>query len=185
MAASLDFFDLDSLLTDEERMVRDSVRSFVDSKVLPGIEKHYRAGTFPYDLVPGFAEMGLLGANLTGYGCSGMGPIAYGLAMVELERGDSGVRSFVSVQGGLAMYPIWAFGSEAQKEKWLPSMAQGKKVGCFGLTEPDAGSDPGSMRTRAKRVSGGWVLNGTKRWITNGTRADVAIVWANTGDKPA
>jgi glutaryl-CoA dehydrogenase len=185
MAAGLDFYDIDGLLTDDERMVRNSVRSLVDQRVIPGIEKHYRAGTFPDELVPTFGEMGLLGANLTGYGCSGMGAIAYGLAMQELERGDSGVRSFVSVQGGLVMYPIWAFGSEAQKEKWLPAMAKGAKVGCFGLTEPDAGSDPAAMRTRAKKVAGGWMLNGTKRWITNGTRADVAVVWANTGDKPA
>ncbi len=179
---AIDFYDLDSLLTDEEKMVRNSVRDFVDKRVLPSIEKHYRAGTFPDELIPAFGELGLLGANLTGYGCSGMGAIAYGLAMMELERGDSGVRSFVSVQGGLAMYPIWAFGSSAQKEKWLPAMAKGAKVGCFGLTEPDAGSDPGAMRTRAKKVDGGWVLNGRKRWITNGTRADVAVVWANTGE---
>ena len=185
-AQSLDFYDLDALLNDDERMVRNSVRQFVDARVLPIIEKHYRAGTFPNDLIPAFGDLGLLGANLTGYGCSGMGPIAYGLAMVELERGDSGVRSFVSVQGGLAMYPIWAFGSEAQKEKWLPAMAKGVKVGCFGLTEPDAGSDPGAMRTRAKKnPAGGWILTGRKRWITNGTRADVAVVWANTGDKPS
>lgn len=184
--AGLDFYDLDALLNDDERMVQSTVRSFVHQRVLPVIEKHYRAGTFPDDLIPAFGELGLLGANLTGYGCSGMGPIAYGLAMQELERGDSGVRSFVSVQGGLAMYPIWAFGSSEQKERWLPSMAKGTKVGCFGLTEPDAGSDPGAMRTRARKApGGGWVLSGTKRWITNGTRADVAVVWANTGDKPA
>ena len=184
-SSSLDFYDLDALLTDEERMVQKSVRQFVNARVLPTIEKHYRDGTFPNELIEGFAELGLLGANLTGYGCSGMGPIAYGLAMIELERGDSGVRSFVSVQGGLAMYPIWRYGTDAQKEKWLPAMSAGKKVGCFGLTEPDAGSDPGAMRTRAtKAPGGGWILNGTKRWITNGTRADIAVVWANTGTTP-
>lgn len=182
---ALDFYDLDSLLTDDERMVRNAVRQFVDKKILPVIEKHYREATFPNELIPEFGELGLLGANLTGYGCPGMGPIAYGVAMIELERGDSGVRSFASVQGSLAMYPIWAYGTETQKEKWLPSMAKGAKVGCFGLTEPDAGSDPGAMRTRAKKQpGGGWVLNGRKRWITNGTRADIAVVWANTGDKP-
>ena len=183
---ALDFYDLDSLLTEDERMVRGAVRQFVDKKILPVIEKHYREATFPDELIPEFGELGLLGANLTGYGCPGMGPIAYGLAMLELERGDSGVRSFASVQGSLAMYPIWAYGAEAQKEKWLPPMAKGAKVGCFGLTEPDAGSDPGAMRTRAKKQpGGGWLLNGRKRWITNGTRADVAVVWANTGEKPS
>src|SRR5579859_1084578 len=159
-------------------MVQRSVRQLVDQRILPVIERHYREATFPEELIPIFGEMGLLGANLTGYGCSGMGPIAYGLAMQELERADSGVRSFVSVQGGLAMFPIWAFGSDAQKERWLPAMAKGAKVGCFGLTEPDAGSDPGAMRTRARKVAAGWILSGTKRWITNGTKADVAVVWA-------
>lgn len=182
---ALDFYDLESLLTDDERMVRNALRQFVDKKIQPVIEKHYRDATFPDELIPEFGALGLLGANLTGYGCPGMGPIAYGVAMVELERGDSGVRSFASVQGSLAMYPIWAYGSEAQKERWLPPMAKGVKVGCFGLTEPDAGSDPGAMRTRAKKQpGGGWVLDGRKRWITNGTRADVAVVWANTGDRP-
>ena len=181
----LDFYDIDSLLTEDERMVKSAVRQFVDKKIQPVIEKHYQDATFPNELIPEFGELGLLGANLTGYGCPGMGPIAYGVAMIELERGDSGVRSFASVQGSLAMYPIWQYGSEAQKEKWLPSMAKGTKVGCFGLTEPDAGSDPGAMRTKAKKQpGGGWVINGRKRWITNGTKADVAVVWANTGDKP-
>ena len=181
----IDFYDLDSLLTEDERMVKSAVRQFVDKKIQPVIEKHYREATFPNELIPEFGELGLLGANLTGYGCPGMGPIAYGVAMIELERGDSGVRSFASVQGSLAMYPIWQYGNEQQKEKWLPSMAKGAKVGCFGLTEPDAGSDPGAMRTRAKKNGNGWILNGRKRWITNGTRADVAVVWANTGDKPS
>jgi glutaryl-CoA dehydrogenase len=180
----IDFYDLDSLLTEDERMVKTAVRQFVDKKIQPVIEKHYREATFPNELIPEFGELGLLGANLTGYGCPGMGPIAYGVAMIELERGDSGIRSFASVQGSLAMYPIWQYGNEQQKEKWLPSMAKGTKVGCFGLTEPDAGSDPGAMRTRAKKNGTGWILNGRKRWITNGTRADVAVVWANTGDKP-
>ena len=181
----LDFYDVDSLLTEDERMVKRSVRQFVDKKILPVIEKHYREATFPDELIPEFGALGLLGSTLTGYGCPGMNPIAYGAAMLELERGDSGVRSFSSVQGSLAMYPIWKYGSDAQKDRWLPPMAKGEKVGCFGLTEPDAGSDPGAMRTRAKKQpGGGWIVNGRKRWITNGTRADVAVVWANTGDKP-
>ena len=180
-----DVFDIDHLLNDEERAVRDTVRRFVDAKVMPLVAKHYRDGTFPNELIPGFAELGLLGATLTGYGCAGMGPLSYWLALAELERADSGIRSFVSVQGSLCMYPIHTFGSDEQKEKWLPTLAAGKKVGCFGLTEPDAGSDPASMRTRAKKIDGGWSLSGTKRWITNGTRADVAVVWAKTGDDAA
>src|SRR5688500_3666923 len=178
----IDIFDISSQFTDEERAVRDTVRRFVDDKVMPLVAKHYRDGTFPNELIPGFAELGLLGATLEGYGCAGMNPMSYWLALSELERADSGVRSLVSVQGSLCMYPIHAFGSEAQKEKWLPALASGKKVGCFGLTEPDAGSDPASMRTRAKKVEGGWSLSGTKRWITNGTRADVAVIWARTDD---
>jgi glutaryl-CoA dehydrogenase len=184
-ARRTDLFDLDRLLSEEERAVRDTVRRFVDDKALPLVAEHYRNGTFPYELVAGFAELGLLGAPLQGYGCAGMNPVSYWLALHELERADSGVRSFVSVQGSLCMYPIHAFGSAAQKERWLPALAQGKKIGCFGLTEPDAGSDPASMRTRAKKVDGGYLLNGTKRWITNGTRADVAVVWAKTGDDAA
>jgi glutaryl-CoA dehydrogenase len=178
----MDIFDISSQLTDEERAVKDTVRRFVDDKVMPLVADHYRKGTFPYELIPGFAELGLLGATLEGYGCAGMNPMSYWLALAELERADSGVRSFVSVQGSLCMFPIHAFGSEAQKEKWLPALASGKKVGCFGLTEPDAGSDPASMRTRARKVDGGWSLSGTKRWITNGTRADVAVVWGKTAE---
>jgi glutaryl-CoA dehydrogenase len=178
----MDIFAIDSLLTDEERAVKDTVRKFVDAKVMKLVPEHYRNGTFPYELIAGFAELGLLGATIHGYGCAGMNPLSYWIALSELERADSGVRSFVSVQGSLVMYPIFAFGSEEQKSTWLPQLASGKKIGCFGLTEPDAGSDPASMRTRAKKVDGGWQLNGTKRWITNGTKADVAVVWAKTGE---
>jgi glutaryl-CoA dehydrogenase len=175
----VDFYGIDDELTEEERLVRDNVRKFVEARVVPGIAAHYAAGTFPLDLVPEFAELGLLGANLTGYGCAGMGAVAYGLAIQELERGDSGIRSFCSVQGSLAMYPIWAFGSDAQKERWLPGMAKGQIIGCFGLTEPDFGSNPSGMLTRAERLpGGGFRLNGVKRWITNGTVADVAVIWA-------
>ena len=175
----VDFYGIHDQLTDEEKLVRASVRRFVESKIVPVIGRHYQDGTFPMDLVPQFAELGLLGANLTGYGCAGMGAIAYGLATQELERGDSGIRSFCSVQSGLVMYPIWAFGSEAQKEKWLPGMAKGLLIGCFGLTEPDFGSHATGMITRAERLSGGgFRINGTKRWITNGSIADVCIVWA-------
>jgi glutaryl-CoA dehydrogenase len=174
-----DFYAIDGLLSEEERMIRDTVRGFVTDKVLPGIEKHFREGTFPVELIPQMAEIGLLGSNLQGYGCAGLGNVAYGLAIQELERGDSGVRSFASVQGSLCMYPIHAFGSEEQKGRWLPKMARGEAIGCFGLTEPDHGSDPGGMKTRARRTKDGtYVLNGTKRWITNGTMADLAIVWA-------
>src|SRR3989441_9769232 len=174
----VDFFDVSSLLTEEERLIRDTVRDWVQENVLPIIEHHFRSGTFPMELVPAIAEMGLLGASLEGYGCAGLGAVAYGLIMQELERGDSGLRSFVSVQGALCMYPIHAFGSDAQKERWLPAMARGEKIGCFGLTEPDHGSDPGGMKTRATRKTDGDVLNGTKLWITNGSIADVAVVWA-------
>ncbi len=176
---AVDFYDIDSLLTDEERMARDNVRAFVDAHVLPGIAKHYEEGTFPSELIPEFGRLGVLGANLPEkYGCAGMGDIAYGLVMRELERADSGIRSFCSVQGALVMYPIYAFGSEEQKTTWLPKLASGEAVGCFGLTEPDFGSNPGGMITRAERTSSGFRLNGTKRWITNGNLADVAIVWA-------
>jgi len=174
----LDFMATEDLLSEEERLVRDTVRSFVGERVLPVIEKHFREGTFPAHLVPEMAKMGLLGANLEGYGCAGLNAVAYGLIMQELERGDSGLRSFVSVQGALCMYPIRAFGSDAQKERWLPAMAKGEAIGCFGLTEPDAGSDPGAMRTRAVRKGDRFVINGAKAWITNGSIADVAIVWA-------
>ena len=179
---ALDLYALDAQLGDEERMIRDTVRAFVTDRVLPVIEEHFRAGTFPTDLIAPMAEMGLLGANLQGYGCAGLGPVAYGLIMQELERGDSGLRSFVSVQGALCMYPIHAYGSEEQKERWLPAMARGERIGCFGLTEPDAGSDPGAMRTRAVKVKDGYVLNGAKAWITNGSVADVAVVWARCED---
>ncbi len=177
--ALVDYYGIDDELQEDERLVRDSVRRFVEAKVMPTIADHYQAGTFPMDLIPQVAELGLLGANLEGYGCAGMGDVAYGLAMQELERGDSGVRSFCSVQGSLCMYPIHAFGSEAQKEKYLPGMAEGKIIGCFGLTEPDFGSNPTGMITRAERLpGGGFRLNGTKRWITNGNLAHVAIIWA-------
>ena len=175
----VDFYGIDDLLTDEEKLVRASVRRFVEAKIVPIIGKHYQEGSFPLDLIPQFAELGLLGASLTGYGCAGMGAVAYGLATQELERGDSGIRSFCSVQSGLVMYPIWAFGSEAQKERYLPGMAGGTIIGCFGLTEPDFGSNPTGMLTRAERISGGgYRLNGTKRWITNATISDVCVVWA-------
>jgi glutaryl-CoA dehydrogenase len=177
---SPDFYRIDDLLSDEEKLVRQTVRDFVDDRVMPIIRDCFREGRFPTDLIPEMAELGMLGANLQGYDCAGLNNVAYGLIMQELERGDSGLRSFVSVQGGLVMYPIYAFGSEAQKERWLPRMARGEAIGCFGLTEPGAGSDPASMRTRAERISGGWRLNGAKMWITNGTLADVAVIWART-----
>jgi glutaryl-CoA dehydrogenase len=180
-----DFYGIDALLSEEERMIRDTVRDFVSEKVIPIIEKHFREASFPRHLIGSMGEMGLFGANLQGYGCAGLNSVAYGLIMQELERGDSGIRSCVSVQGSLCMYPIHAFGTEAQKEKWLPRMAKGELIGCFGLTEPDHGSDPGSMETRAERSRGGFVLRGTKRWITNGTIADLAIVWAKTGASAA
>jgi glutaryl-CoA dehydrogenase len=174
----LDFYNVDELLSEEERMIRDTVRDFVGAEVIPIIEKHNRAATFPRELVPKMAELGLLGANIQGYGCAGLSSTSYGLIMQELERGDSGLRSFVSVQGALCMYPILTFGSEAQRQKYLPRMATGEIIGCFGLTEPDHGSDPGGMETRARRDGKGYILNGSKAWITNGTIADVAIVWA-------
>jgi len=174
----LDFFDLDEMLGQEERMVRDTVRQFVQREVLPSIERNFASETFPKELVPQMAELGFFGANLKGYGCAGMNNIAYGLIMQELEAGDSGLRSFASVQSALAMYSIYAWGSEEQKRRYLPEMAKGKLIGCFGLTEPDHGSDPGGMETRARRDGDGWVLNGTKRWITNGSIADVAVVYA-------
>jgi len=179
---ALDLLDVDALLSEEERLVRDTVRAFVSDKVLPIINGHFRAGTFPTDLVPAMAEMGLFGSTLHGYGCAGLNNVAYGLIMQELERGDSGLRSFVSVQGALCMYPIHAFGSEAQKDRWLPPMARGEAIGCFGLTEPDAGSDPGRMRTHAARHGDGYILNGAKAWITSGSIADVAVVWARCDD---
>jgi glutaryl-CoA dehydrogenase len=180
----VDFYRIDDLLTHEEILARDTVRRFVDEQVLPIVDKHFEEATFPKELVPQLAELGLLGGNLPEeYGCANMNNTAYGLVMQELERGDSGLRSFVSVQGALVMYPIFAFGSDEQKRKWLPLLAKGEKIGCFGLTEPDHGSDPGGMETRARQTGDGWVLNGTKRWITNGSIADIAIVWAKAGDE--
>ncbi len=178
---ALDFYRIDDELSDEERIARDTVREFVDREFLPRVAIHVRQdGSFPLELVPKMAELGLFGANLHGYGCAGMNNVAYGLVMQELERGDSGLRSFASVQGGLVMYPIHAFGSEAQKERWLPLLARGDAIGCFGLTEPDFGSHAAGMRTRAERAGDGWVISGTKRWITNGSVSDVALVWART-----
>src|SRR5688572_24979852 len=159
-------------------MVRDTIRDFVSERVIPIIEKHNREATFPMHLIGPLAELGILGANLKGYGCPGLNNVAYGLIMQELERGDSGLRSFASVQGSLVMYPISAFGSEEQKERWLPELAAGRKIGCFGLTEPDFGSNPGGMATTAKKVAGGYLLNGNKYWITNASTADVSLVWA-------
>jgi glutaryl-CoA dehydrogenase len=177
--AGVDFYRADELLSEEERLARGTVRSFVDDRVLPIIDQHFEGATFPIHLVPEMAALGLLGANLPEeYGCAGIGDVAYGLLMQELERGDSGLRSFASVQGALVMYPIYTFGSEAQRRYWLPLLAQGKAVGCFGLTEPDHGSDPGSMITRAVKDGSRWLLNGAKSWITNGSIADVAVVWA-------
>jgi glutaryl-CoA dehydrogenase len=174
----VDLYNLDSLLSEDERQVRDAVRGWVEDNVIPVIEGHCRAGTFPHHLVRQMGEMGLLGVNLKGYGCPGMSNVAYGLVAQELERGDSGIRSFASVQTSLCMYPIHAFGTEEQKNKYLPDMAQGKLIGCFGLTEPDFGSNPGDMVTRAVDEGDSYVLNGAKMWITNGTIADLAIVWA-------
>ena len=178
----VDFYNLDGLLSEEERAVRDTVRGWVDDNLLPIIGQCYVEGRFPKQLIPGMAELGLFGANLPEeYGCAGLDNVAYGLIMQELERGDSGVRSFASVQGGLVMYPIFAFGSEEQKKKWLPEMASGKVIGCFGLTEPDYGSNPGGMITVAKETADGWVLNGAKMWITNGSTAQVSVIWAKVG----
>lgn len=178
----VELFGFDGMLSDDERAVRKNLRAFVDREILPTIGKHFADGTFPKHLVGQLGELGCLGSNLVGYDCPGMSNVAYGLCMQELERGDSGIRSFCSVQGSLAMYPIWQFGSEEQKKKFLPKMARGQLVGCFGLTEPDFGSDPGGMRTRAVKDGDHYVLNGTKLWITNGTFADLAIVWAKVGD---
>ncbi|VAV96312.1 Glutaryl-CoA dehydrogenase, partial [hydrothermal vent metagenome] len=178
----LDFLEIDRLLTGEEKLLRDTVRQFVADKITPNVGEWFDEGTFPRELIKEMGDLGLLGMHLEGYGCAGTSAVAYGLACTELEAGDSGVRSFVSVQGSLAMYPIWAFGSQEQKQRWLPGMAAGDLIGCFGLTEPDSGSDPGSMRTHARRDGDDWVINGTKMWITNGSIADVAIVWATTDD---
>jgi len=178
----LDVLGTDALLSDEERLLRDTVRQFVADKVLPDVGEWFEAGTFPKELAKDMGALGLLGMHLEGYGCAGTSSVNYGLACTELEYGDSGTRSFVSVQGSLAMFPIWAFGSEDQKQQWLPQMAAGEVIGCFGLTEADSGSDPSSMRTNAAKVGDDWVLNGSKMWITNGGIADVAIVWAQTDD---
>ena len=178
----VDFFALDSLLSEEERAVRDTIRTWVDERLMPIIGECYVEGRFPRELIPGMAELGLLGANLPeDYGCAGLNNVAYGLIMQELERGDSGIRSFASVQGALVMYPIFTFGSEEQKRQWLPALAAGRDIGCFGLTEPDFGSNPAGMITTARETKDGWVLNGTKMWITNGSQATVAIIWAKTG----
>ncbi len=180
----VDFYRMDDLLSEEEKLVRDTVRDFVSEQVIPVIDRHFEEATFPAHLIPAMADLGFYGANLPEeYGCAGMNNVAYGLVMQELERGDSGLRSFASVQGALVMYPIFTFGSEEQKRYWLPRLAKGERIGCFGLTEPDHGSDPGGMVTRAVRSGDRWILNGAKSWITNGTIADVAVVWAKVDDQ--
>jgi glutaryl-CoA dehydrogenase len=178
----VDYYGLDELLSEEQRMVREAVRDWVETKFLPVVTEHHRAGTFPTELRKDLGELGVFGATLKGYGCAGLDNVSYGLIMQELERGDSGLRSFASVQSGLVMYPIHAYGSAEQKDRWLPALQSGAALGCFGLTEPDHGSDPGSMMTRALRKGDGYVLNGTKLWITNGSVADVALVWAKNDD---
>jgi glutaryl-CoA dehydrogenase len=178
----VDYAEIDSLFNDEEKLVRQTVREFVDKEIIPHIEEWNREGKFPMHLVPLMAEMGFYGANMEGYGCAGMSNVQYGLIMQELERGDSGLRSFVSVQGALVMYPIKEYGSEEQKERWLPALQQGKALGCFGLTEPDFGSNPAGMRARAVKDGDHYILNGEKAWITSGTIADVAVVWARTNE---
>src|SRR5438132_11087766 len=179
----VDFIAFDSLLSDDERLVRNTARQFIEDNLIPIIEECNRAGRFPRELVKPMAELGFFGANLKGYGCAGMSNVEYGLVTQELERGDSGVRSFVSVQSALVMYPIYTFGSDEQKNTWLPALQKGEKLGCFGLTEPDFGSNPGGMRTRAKKVGKEYVLNGEKVWITSGTIADVAVIWAKVEDE--
>ena len=179
----IDFYDVDSLLSEEERMVRDTIREWVEDRVVPVIGDAYVERRFPTELIPEIGGLGMLGANLPAeYGCAELNNVSYGLIMQELERGDSGIRSFVSVQGALVMYPIYTFGSEEQRRTWLPGLASGEKIGCFGLTEPDYGSNPAGMITRARETADGWVLNGTKMWITNGSMADVAVIWAQTGE---
>lgn len=176
----LDLFDIRASICDEERIVQDSVRRFVDSEVLPSIREHFEAHTFPRDLVRGIASLGLLGSSMEGYGGAALNAVSYGLICQELERGDSGIRSFVSVQSSLCMYPIYTFGSDAQKQQYLPRMSRGELIGCFGLTEPHGGSDPLNMKTHAQRRGGDWILNGAKMWITNAPIADLAVVWAKT-----
>src|ERR1017187_6516889 len=177
-----DLYAVDQLLSAEERLIQLTVRDFVRERFLPHVAENFAAGTFPRELVPELAELGLLGMHLEGHGCAGASAVAYGVACEELEAGDSGLRSFVSVQGSLAMFPIHRFGSDEQRERWLPEMAAGRAIGCFGLTDPDAGSDPAAMRTRAGRSGGDWVLSGTKMWIPNGSLADIAVVWAQTDE---
>ncbi len=179
----VDYIEFDTLLTDDERLVRDNTRKFIEDNLIPIIEQCNRDGRFPKELIQPMGELGFFGANLKGYGCAEMGNVEYGLMTQELERGDSGVRSFVSVQSALVMYPIYSFGSEAQKDKWLPAMAKGEKLGCFGLTEPDAGSNPSAMRTRARKDGDGYVISGEKMWITSGSIADVAVIWAKVEDE--
>jgi glutaryl-CoA dehydrogenase len=179
----VDFIEFDSLLSEDERLVRDNTRKWVEENIIPIIEQHNRDGKFPRHLVPQMGELGFFGANLKGYGCAGMSNVEYGLVTQELERGDSGLRSFISVQSALVMYPIYAFGSDEQKDFWLPKLAKGEKIGCFGLTEPDFGSNPGGMRTRAKKDGDHYLINGEKMWITSGTIADVAIIWAKVEDE--
>ncbi|MBV8151221.1 MAG: acyl-CoA dehydrogenase family protein, partial [Candidatus Eremiobacteraeota bacterium] len=182
----LDFYDLDASLTSEQKQIRDTIRDFVDEKVLPIIDEAWLEARFPSEIVGELAGLGVFGATLPEeYGCAGLDNVAYGLIMQELERGDSGLRSFASVQGALVMYPIFEFGSEEQRRRWLPALAKGEKIGCFGLTEPDYGSNPSGMLTRARRRGERWILNGSKMWITNGSRADVAVVWAKTDDGDA
>ena len=182
MPDPVDFIDVSGLLSDEERLVRDTVRAYVRERITPAVAEWFEEGILPRELGPELGRLGLLGMHLEGYGCAGASAVAYGIACLELEAGDSGVRSFASVQGSLAMYSIWRWGDEAQKQRWLPAMARGEVIGCFGLTEPDFGSNPAGMRTYARRDGTDWILDGTKMWITNGSIADLAIVWAQTGD---
>jgi len=177
-----DLYDVSSLLSEEERMIKDSVARFVDERAMPLIAGHFDEGTFPAGLVPEIAEMGLLGSSLEGYGCAGLNSVSYGLICQELERCDSGLRSFVSVQSSLCMFPIYAYGSEEQKQRWLPGMARGETIGCFGLTESHGGSDPANMKTHARKDGDSWIVNGSKMWITNGSIADIAVVWARTDE---
>src|SRR5271166_5092261 len=182
----VDYMEIDGLFSDQEKLVRQTVREFVEKEIIPHIEEWNREGKFPMHLVPLMAKLGFFGANMEGYGCAGMSNVEYGLIMQELERGDSGLRSFVSVQGALVMYPIYTFGSEEQKQKWLPELAAGRKLGCFGLTEPGFGSNPGGMTTRATKSGDEYILTGEKMWITSGNIADIAIIWAkvtNEDDK--